>query len=123
MAITRATIEELHDLIGFRSDFSDSEDYVFPPHTSRLLSLSNVAGLHGLSENLEFFESSHKLTVTTRLIFKGTEGNDLGGANCRVIMDLRQVGEGEYVWGNLTENSYLLFGIPIYVGINNERYP
>jgi hypothetical protein len=35
MAITRATIEEQNDLIGFRSDFIDSEDYIFAPHTSK----------------------------------------------------------------------------------------
>ncbi|MCW4000464.1 MAG: hypothetical protein NWE93_09505 [Candidatus Bathyarchaeota archaeon] len=125
MAITRATITETYGIIGYRIDFIDSESYIFPPNSSKLLSLSNVGGLHGLKENLAFFERSHRLEVTTRLIFKGTEGNDLGGAYCRVKMDLRQVGDGEYVWGNLTENSYLLFGIrlPIDVGINNERYP
>jgi len=119
MSITRVRVEELNDITGFSNDFSGLEDYVFPPNTSRLLSFSNVGGLFCLSYVLEAFERSPRLLIKTSLEFEATEGNSIGGAGTYEPMDLRQVGEGEYVWGNLTANSNLLFGInkhPIDVG-------
>lgn len=112
LRITQARIDEINHIISYRSDFTDNEDYLFDPNSSRLIAFSKVSGLSGLS--LEAFEGSNQLTTTLAVSFSPTEGKGHGGVLSKTSFTLRSISADEYVYSEVNQTSYYLFGdLPI----------
>jgi hypothetical protein len=109
LRITQARINDINHIVSYRSDFTDSEDYLFYPNSSRLVAFSQVGGLYGLS--LEAFEESHSLTVTMAVTLVPVEGKGSGGVLSDTSLPLKNISADEYVYGTLfNQNSDFTFG-------------
>ncbi len=109
LRINQVRIYEPNSIITYRSDFTDSEDYIFYPNTSRLVAFTQITGLYGLK--LAAFQQSQDLKITWTAAFSPSTGKGSGGILETIDLPFKSISADEFVYNKGSDdNSYFIFG-------------